>query len=361
MWDHFPSDILLSIFYRLSVKEVIRFTLINKSFYQLIHSKFFVDAYNQQALLNGTNPPLILVSFILREKYSLHYESDNKELQECVPLPLPFRNPKNCAMVSYCNSLVCVYHHVCKEFILWNPYIQKALTLPKPSYIDDHSFFGFGFVNETSDYKVLMINQTNQAELYSLQHNCWKILANRAPFSTFIPHLICVKVHGLICVKGSLYWIATKADQTVMGVFDLKHEVFGEISLPDCWNAVKPSSLELTKHTDLSIAVVKGSRHNVNADIQVIDLTNEKKWKWRKYSSAEGSLWNGTMCLVHLNEKGETTVQREYARRIHTRPKQFIGFGNAYKYVNNLALLDKACEPSTPFKRRKAGESSPAA
>ncbi|WCJ32144.1 F-box and associated interaction domains-containing protein [Euphorbia peplus] len=341
MWDNLPSDIAVRIICKLPIKELLRFTSINKSSYDLIHSKSFVDFYSHHV----PDPPVIFV----KSKPSSLFHTDANPSDEINFPPLPFQNP-NCQLVSSCNGVVCLHDRRHKRLILWNPYIQKVITLPNPNNTLQGYVFGLGFVD--SDYKVLMINQTNEAEVYSLRRNCWKIVANPVPLSNSID---CVECE---CVKGSMYWMSSRGNVGVLGVFELKDEVFREIRLPERWNGVDASRLDLLVPTESSIGVFRVPEDDEDDSM---DVFSDNKWITYVQSDDDDDIcWTGTVRFIYLNKKGEVKARLQDGR--------FIGVSGAH--VNNLALLDQAGKSSTAAatrrssrlsKRRKIGESSKAA
>lgn len=152
-------------------------------------------------------------------------------------------------MVGSCNGLVCLTDDSfgnTNTVILWNPSIQKSLTLPLPKFTcdSDGSFMcvhGFGFDLHSNDYKVVRVSYSGGengfwvppgVEIYSVREKSWR------DFEGFVPEFGITKYFwSQAYVNGNVHWVGYKrVDPVTRGCFvvsfDLGGEEFGEMELP---------------------------------------------------------------------------------------------------------------------------------
>ncbi|KAK8558901.1 hypothetical protein V6N12_042193 [Hibiscus sabdariffa] len=87
-----------------------------------------------------------------KTRFTLHYDQDGFEESKKLHLP-PFSS-----VFGSCNGLICVqvfsFVDARVNFILWNPSIQKHISLPM-FRISEAAVFGFD--SRTNDYKLLIL------------------------------------------------------------------------------------------------------------------------------------------------------------------------------------------------------------
>ncbi|KAK8558898.1 hypothetical protein V6N12_042190 [Hibiscus sabdariffa] len=119
-------------------------------------------------------------------------------------------------MVGSCNGIICVHlyphNHDELRFILWNPSIQKYISLPQLSFSEAADLnVGFEFDSRTNDYKLLIVGVDKdgswiQSYLFSLNENYWKRVNAFSTNYDFLPvplHFVNGLVHwsGFRCLK----------------------------------------------------------------------------------------------------------------------------------------------------------------
>ncbi|KAI3457104.1 hypothetical protein Pfo_013767 [Paulownia fortunei] len=242
MADYLCEGIIINILHRLPVKTLLRCTSVCKSWYTLITSPEFISSHLKFAAASEKKTPFLLLRRCIRntERYDLY--SDAESFTPHATLEFPFRSINSfLTIVGSCNGLLCLsddrvyYMHT---IILWNPCIKKSVLLPKPnpiynSYGTFAQSLGFGFDPVANDYKVVRITYVDcvrgqaQVELYKLSTGVWQDMSYLG--------LDCVIYNKSrpAYVNGATHWVARYMDlYDLIVLFDMCHEVFGEMMLP---------------------------------------------------------------------------------------------------------------------------------
>ncbi|KAK9016760.1 hypothetical protein V6N11_079254 [Hibiscus sabdariffa] len=267
MSDYIPVEVTVEILKRLPVKSLLRFRSVCKSWNSLICDPSFISTHLQASLSNNT--PFLLLSYWRngKDNFVLHYDNDGFEEFKQLQFPA-FGCASYSLVLGSFNGLICLHFRKgdVSKFILWNPSIQKCISLPRPRFSDDVQInFGFGFDSITNDYKLVIIGFGKDDAwikpfLFSLNENCWKRVNAIPPNCTFDPGEIPVPF-----VNGAVHWIGYQKRNNVgftnviLG-FDLSAEEFFEISLPESLIGLGPMDLLTMKYGESSIAVLKSDR-----------------------------------------------------------------------------------------------------
>jgi F-box interacting protein len=166
------------------------------------------------------------------------------------------------------NGLVClvddiydVYCHNFGLFVMWNPSIQKAISLPEPNIIslpernsieflgfeyerNSTQCLGFGYDPKTDDYKLVRLVYRFDyivpplVEIYTLRTGAWRSLKAPGPPYTIITWSLSV------FLNGAVHWPAyTPADQgafrNLIVSFDMEDETFCEVAMPKSLQGVE--------------------------------------------------------------------------------------------------------------------------
>lgn len=135
-----------------------------------------------------------------------------------------------------------------RNLVLWNPCIQKFVTLPLPEVkIEVPHMFVLGFggdLVEKGEYKLVRVvyvknedgvyNVPPEVEVYSSKRGVW-----RRVMGVGIKHCMVEFMWCQVFVNGAVHWIAYDVVANGGGVrslvmsFRIADEVFGEIMLPD--------------------------------------------------------------------------------------------------------------------------------
>ncbi|XP_060210940.1 F-box protein At3g07870-like [Lycium barbarum] len=182
-----PFDIIINIVNRLPFKSVFQFHRVCKSWRSLISTPRI--AYH--------------INHVSDKKYTLMRSIDVSR-QRTFKIPIDLQFP-DFMLLPPVNGILCICEPILSHVTyvyLWNPLTHEFKALPKPSvhlgYVAVS--FGFGFVPNSNDYKVVRVLRHErkpdyQTEIYSLNRNTWKriskITGNERDVSVFRSRRYC--------------------------------------------------------------------------------------------------------------------------------------------------------------------------
>ncbi|XP_074334652.1 F-box protein CPR1-like [Apium graveolens] len=258
MADPFSGDILAEILKRLPPESVLRASCVQKSWYHLIRSPFFIDLHYNHHKKKSKH---LLFQNRNYTRFSIHL--DNKRWEKYRPHlrfpPLRCMRERKYYQKNYgtYRGLICFSIRRAdtreKKLYLWNPAINKFRSLPKSPKRSNDQFFrhikglAFGYIGQLDDYKVikLVINYRAQWKelqsdyayvyIYSLSTNSWKTVG-KYDFTRFSSYLL----YNSVVVNGVAYWVLRKwyieendpCCFQVIICFDTVNETIREIMLP---------------------------------------------------------------------------------------------------------------------------------
>ncbi|XP_059450108.1 F-box/kelch-repeat protein At3g06240-like [Corylus avellana] len=334
MSEYLPNEAIIEILSRLPVKSLMRFRCVCKTWYSLISSPYFVATHLNHAL---SNPHLLLHHLdyqLNKERFTLHsfdepfprnhftkhldYSSPaihilllslDQEIEEkggFFAYPSDFielrclhqRVNSFLYVVGSSNGLLCladdVFGNKVGLFVLWNPSIQKAISLPEPnigfrSYGSFIHSLGFGYDRKTDDYKLVRLvyleGTTNirfndvppLVEIYTLRTGAWRSVEAPGP-----PYVI-EMWSSSVFLNGAVHWPAHTPRQqgafrNVIVLFDMEDEAFLEVAMP--------KSLQGAEHLNVTVATVDG----LLALVPFNESGNEEfhsVWVMKEYGVAE--------------------------------------------------------------------------
>ncbi|KAK2440212.1 F-box/kelch-repeat protein [Trifolium repens] len=235
-YPYLPPELLIQIFLRLSVKSLIRFKSVCKTWFTLIsdynfansHFKFPATHTRKILSLSSTKPPQIQ-SIDFEEKLvnniysaSLSFNSSN----------FPLQIKGSCrGFLFLCNSL---------RFYLWNPSTGFHKQIPLSNSRYSKYLHGFGYDQSRDDYVVVLIGydtkvvyHTSCLEFFSLRDNTWKeIKGTRLSYVSSLPGAN-RDIGGMI-FNGGIHWLAFHCDSVadVIVAFDLMKKKLLEMRIP---------------------------------------------------------------------------------------------------------------------------------
>ncbi|KAK9007045.1 hypothetical protein V6N11_019373 [Hibiscus sabdariffa] len=363
MSDYMPVGVIVEILKRLPVKSLLRFRSVCKSWDSVICDPCFISTHLQASLSNNT--PFLLLSYWenCKKDYFLHYDNDGFDEFKQLQFPV-FVCDSYSFVLGSCNGLICLrfWNGVVSKFILWNPSIQKYISLPRLRISNDvHINFGFGFDLRTNDYKLVIIGLEKgdtwiKPFLFSLNENCWKRVNAIPPSYTSYSREISVPF-----VNGAVHWIGYQKRNSgvftnaILG-FDLSAEEFFEISLPESLIGLGPMVLSTIKYGESSIAVLKRIRANESWDLAELWVMKEYGvvGSWTKVlTSTLHRKW--FPYILGFTKNGEVLVQLDYGKLasldLNFQQMELHGVELTTKlislegsYVESLVLLDKAVD-----------------
>ncbi|KAL4379572.1 hypothetical protein GQ457_02G032090 [Hibiscus cannabinus] len=303
MSDYMPVEVIVEILQRLPVKSLVRCRSVCKSWNTLISHPSFVSVHLQASLSNNT--PFLLLGCLKKEglEYSLRHDNDGFGKLKQLPFP-PFGCVSDSQVVGSCNGVICVHlypYDVDEEFrfVLWNPSIQKYISLPQPrlSFSEAADFnVGFGFDSRTHDYKLFIVGVDKdgcwiQPYLFSLNENCWKRLNAFSTNHEFFP----VPLHF---VNGAVHWSGFRERNNVQ---DRERRQYVEALFPDekadiCfqWPVYLQGSLGKSTLIDSLVAAAVGIiAQEVAGDVRMTNIRADEAERGITIKStvAELELW----------------------------------------------------------------------
>ena len=266
----------------LPVKSILRFRCVKKSWSTLFQNLNFI-AKHLHHQTKTKNPSILVQSSDLIGGYgiSLHpYPDDNDDvvvgrivdLKKDLGLVI-MQQTITINMFSCINGIICIggsfrapggcFH----SFVLWNPAIRERKIISYPSLpgppsrllkpYNSKAFYAFGYDQYSNDYKVVRIVTYNkdspptQKSLFTDYHNFFQVFSLKAPF--WAP-VIDTTLHRSnirllspcyeVYFNGAHHWLGffdnghinqlgEKCDCEIILSFDMSHEVFRIMKLPD--------------------------------------------------------------------------------------------------------------------------------
>ncbi|OMO97115.1 hypothetical protein COLO4_14878 [Corchorus olitorius] len=356
-----PQDMLLEILVRVPAEDLVKFTAVCKSWNSLIKNPNFISTHLGKTISSSNSRRLLLFRLCsweekppLRvvEKYSLRF--DNEDVDEYKQLHFPtnkFRSVSSFfSVVGICNGLVCLEERD-YNYILWNPVIRKAIRLPEPSvrFLNNHYglvFTGFGFDSKNNDYKLLrfVVSEVEldydsmefEAEVYSLNANCWTNITSIAP--KYIPCYDYPRHYANSFVNGAIHMLACDSkvgsERNLILAFDVSEQVFSEITLPDNLSNEFFLHAELLKYRQSSIVIMTWK--SVGFMCIQTDL-----WVMKEYGVATSWTKDEQVFVARKDGIASLDIKTKHSEVFGVRPQEEDVVVDSY--VESLVLLDKCC------------------
>ncbi|KAK1377154.1 hypothetical protein POM88_033347 [Heracleum sosnowskyi] len=214
----FSEDILSEILKRLPVSSLIKFMLVQKSWYHLIRSSYF------KALYSHHDEKITYILFRASCGHRISLRVNDKQCNQYSSVLSPEGIEwDGFGFYGISNGLICLSTgSTLKQVYFWNPVIRKYKTLRDSPILDDPAFgfvvasLAFGYLPKIDDYKVIKIERYHDKEgkpqsfvyvhVYSLSTNSWKTVKKNNFMGFENPEM------DSVFVNGAAYWIGT-ADQ----------------------------------------------------------------------------------------------------------------------------------------------------
>ena len=289
--ERLPHDVVFDILSRLTVKSLMRFRWVSKSWNSIITDPIFITKHlnlnKAKSLSNNDNNGYLLYS---------HYDEDgpgpsrkdlgtticnsDRTFTEISRFQIPFL----CVdIVGFCNGMFCLNgYYEDYVFYLWNPSIKmfKSISpLLNKSDKERTCCLGFAYHSQNNDYKILRIVEksalSTEAQVYTLSTDSWR----RFAISFGSDHNIgsIDYIYGIPCLffNGALHALAFTKDHSYSLCFDVNDETFQMIILPehDC-NFYGGK---------FSLAVFKGSLAMIGFSSEYLDIDICYIWVMREY------------------------------------------------------------------------------
>ncbi|KAK8484021.1 hypothetical protein V6N12_003696 [Hibiscus sabdariffa] len=230
-----------------------------------------------------------------------------------------------------------------KGFLLWNPSIQKYISLPQFSVSESmYLNVGFGFDSRTKDYKLLIVGEHKhgsciESYLFSFNENCWRRVTAGYPNYAFLSEM------SMPFVNGAVHWLGHweinngKESNGILG-FELSAEEFFQVSFPKSLILSRPFDLSIVKYGESSIAV---STHPPDAELHELWIMKEVLGFW-KNGEVLLHMHNAKMASLDLNSQQMKASLDLNSQQVELHVVD-VGTDllSVRSYVESLVLLDK--------------------
>ncbi|AET02355.2 putative F-box domain-containing protein [Medicago truncatula] len=241
--NHVPEDIVFSIFSKLPLKSLNRFTCLGKSWTLLFENPYFMNMFYKNIVFKY-HSLYDEASLLLNYEWKLYFLSGERfENKVQMKWPHPFDQKRGCypcILGSSINGTLCIYDaHDTSTTVLWNPATEELKIIPEkkaPMYKHESYFtiHGFGYDRVRDDYKVLqhvvyieddwdqVAPPATHWDIYSLRSNHWKKLYVDMRQRYLTSEGSMVYLNGVCHWWGKIY---RQPIETFVVSFDLANEV----------------------------------------------------------------------------------------------------------------------------------------
>lgn len=261
------GDAMVEILSSLSVKNLLRFKCVCKSWYSLIENPSFVSKH-----LKNVSTRLIVVYMDEDDGTDEYYHPTDlscmfpdETLADLSVQDLDHQQPATGVLGGPYDGIYCIFG-LRDRITLWNVATRDSRTLPNygptcpPNTKVYKTSVGFGLDPKHNDYKLIMIytfwderttelHEFSLCTIYNLRINSWRDLVCFKTIHYCIPHS-----HGCTYLDGLCHWLWELEDSKhkIIISFDMANEVFQEVQCPDIASSAYMETLDLY-HDSLSL------------------------------------------------------------------------------------------------------------
>ncbi|KAF8007597.1 hypothetical protein BT93_K1562 [Corymbia citriodora subsp. variegata] len=283
--DELPLAILSDILSRVSGESLLRYRCVCKRWREVIDDSYFRNSVHRP------QEPVLLCEE--RKHGKIYLLMEHEEVPTKTVQIAKFPMLKDYALQGHCHGLL---FYVPMEDVednpelLINPLTKEILTLSRAPDLSPHkSVYGLGFDYSTNTYKMVQISvidydkktRTMGARVYDFEKRSWRTCKapplSHGAFPAFPDY-------GFVFASGALNWYLDGYSSSegmfkrAVLSFDLTHEEFSSMSLPD----VPPRNDLQMRELEGSLALLL---HLKKAHIEVWVLKDDTRREWiRKYT-----------------------------------------------------------------------------
>ncbi|XP_059630157.1 F-box/kelch-repeat protein At3g06240-like [Cornus florida] len=231
---YLPQQVFVEILSKLSVKSLLKFKCVSKSWRSLISDSHFIKTHLNQ---NQTRRILIAKSNYQCSLYTASFGSASNDIVvEKIDFVVQNNPHPQCQIIGSCNGLICL--EVDFQFIyVFNPSTRESKPIPDCNFLCN---VGFGYDRCSDDYKLVKIT-SNSISVYSLRMGCWRKVLD------FPKYTVNVLDFG-IQLNGDIHWFCLKdyRDEPLeIAAFSLVDEKLWRIPLPTSFTGYDDVSPQL--------------------------------------------------------------------------------------------------------------------
>ncbi|WMV47563.1 hypothetical protein MTR67_040948 [Solanum verrucosum] len=294
---YFEEGTLSDIISRLPVQSVLRFKCVSKFWKTLIDESYFrMKHLNHAKNDQNSQKFLFYQQYIEEDDFPIYFCSLSpvQLVEDTHKLNFPLNiEPRFCTIYNGCNGLfiIKVLENTVEPniLLLWNPSTRESMVLPIPEFsVGLTSCLGLGLDSSSGEYKILKIegnefdNQKVPGEIFTLKSDSWRKIDEH-------PRVTGNKVSGmdtLAFIHGTFHWIGFYSKKYFVVSFNISHEVYGEISLPE--------EICLLKTGSTGISILEGM-HCAYSKTYDQRIHPFKVWVMRDYNLKES--WNAILSI----------------------------------------------------------------
>ncbi|KAL2935635.1 F-box protein CPR1 [Bienertia sinuspersici] len=308
--DSFSEDLVIEILSWLSVKNLLQFKVVCKSWYDIIENPHFISKHlnNYCSRNNEFDGCFIIQNTITQageiDNYQLLLNDDASRVIADQIVDTPVSNTYMCGPCDGIYYLWCFYEE--HERFLWNPALNELKRLPplimKPNHFPSHitlhmgDYYGFGYDSFTKDYKVIIIKGYCDSHeegndlttpyplsifIYSLRSGCWSYMGDLSKYY-YLEHNKCY-----VFINDSVYWLGSNEYFQYCDViisFNLTTNNIEELQPPNYDEKVEPPDNERLVVCYESVGLLVGYH----------------KKKYYKMWVLNKGIWNN-ICMIDLS------------------------------------------------------------
>ncbi|KAI3698745.1 hypothetical protein L2E82_42539 [Cichorium intybus] len=273
MLEYFPPSLYVEILKWLPLNSILQCRTVCKSWNSVVSSNDFISAHHSltKSIIENRNQTVLIRYFDRRrklEKYIIGQDDETFGLQFS---NIKFQYVSTRAYlraVGYCDGVVCLSDDFFGSLfmvVLWNPSIRKSIRVKVAT--EEHTgtqltVLGFGVCPRTHDPKLVRIVYPHDSsmphnlpdspmvDVFSLTSDGW-----RQPLggNSKHPRNMIRITWSQVCFNGVIHWVACEQQlkarhRCLIMSFDLVHEVFDEMPLPDVLAHHPVSNLSINTH-----------------------------------------------------------------------------------------------------------------
>ncbi|CAN0880824.1 F-box protein CPR1 [Linum grandiflorum] len=261
MSDHLPADLVTRILLRLPVDSLLCCRCVSKVWRTLIDSPMFSKLQIDHSAATGDNAILFIRELDDDGSYVIvEYVNGLRRGTGRIHPPAQISRRDSGSvfhLLGSCNGLLCF---ACdwEKVLIWNLATRKVYSMPFTLLMKSHKVgvfvnrddgrkvfynhgYGFGYVSDSDDYKVVQIVQLFKPELHSLNSHLVSngVRSNSSVDVEFPYHLLGSRQTGVF-VSGAIHWIVGRHEEdpddepeiTIVG-FDLGLNELREVPQPE--------------------------------------------------------------------------------------------------------------------------------
>ncbi|AES66346.1 F-box protein interaction domain protein [Medicago truncatula] len=161
---HVPEDVVFSIFSKLPLKSVNRFTCVSKSWTTLFENSYFMNMFSKYMVSKyhlSYDEACLLLNCQWRKLYLLSGERFENKVQ--LNWPDPFNRSYSYTYIfgSAINGTLCINNENHSRIVLWNPATDESNIVPANKvrwyygFVPNYTIHGFGYDHVRDDYKII--------------------------------------------------------------------------------------------------------------------------------------------------------------------------------------------------------------